>query len=564
MFKHNNPIIALGQAYRGIAHGKPFYAALSKPRDTQTKKLLQIIRANEKSAFGKKHHFERIHSVQEFQNFVPPSTYEDLSPYIEAAMEGQPEQLTVRPPLMFATTSGTTGTPKFIPVTEAHLKDYTHAFQVHNWALINDHPLAASQPEARYLIFASNDHEGFTKCGLPYGAVSGLLRRRQSKLVQKYFALPAVISQIKDVEIKYYTVLRLALCQNITAILGCNPSTFLLMADALEANAESLIKDIAEGGINPNFRPPQEILANFETLLRADTRKADELQRLLQAKGHLLPKEVWPNLKLLSCWKGGPMPFYLERLPEKYGNLPTRDFGYMASEGRGTIPLRDQGAGGVAALTSHFFEFVPEEEMDGINKRYLTLDQLELGGRYYIHFTTNAGLFRYNINDLMQVCGFEGKTPVLKFVQKGLGVSSITGEKLTEEQVHRALRHTVQALNISQIDHFTLSVELSMPPYYKGFVELKDFCQESLLKEFARVFDHSLQSQNIEYKDKRLSNRLGELCLQTLPPGTFTKLRQKRVQEGAPEAQVKIPFLSGSGDFAKTIETLIRIPAVLK
>jgi hypothetical protein len=243
------------------------------------------------------------------------------------------------------------------------------------------------------------------------------------------------------------------------------------------------------------------------------------------------------------------MSFYLERLPNSFGPVPIRDFGYMASEGRGSIPLTSDGAGGVLAVTSHFFEFVAEAEAEGSQRKFLTAEEIELGKRYYIYFTTAAGLYRYNINDLVEVVGFHEDTPIIQFVRKGLGVSSITGEKLTEEQVKVALCHALRQLKLTQINHFTASVQLGHPPYYACFAELNGHLPDSVREEFLRVFELSLQAQNPEYEEKRASRRLGPPVLEIVPPGTYTRLRQQRVLEGAPEAQVKIPLLSCTGDF---------------
>ncbi|MEZ4534134.1 MAG: GH3 auxin-responsive promoter family protein [Cyanobacteriota/Melainabacteria group bacterium] len=51
--------------------------------------------------------------------------------------------------------------------------------------------------------------------------------------------------------------------------------------------------------------------------------------------------------------------------------------------------------------------------------------------------------------------------------------------------------------------------------------------------QFVRIFDQSLRLQNPEYEDKRSTKRLGEPVLKVLPPGTYTRLRQQRVMEGA-------------------------------
>lgn len=554
MFKRKAELF-IGQTYREFTHVNRFRWALTNPREAQERKLLSIIQANVDSEFGKKHHFDKINSIADFQSYVPQTSYDSLAPYIEQMLNGKNGLLTSEPAIMFATTSGTTGKPKYIPITESHLKDYGHAFQIHNYKILDDVPEAAN---GKILIFSSNDEDGLTDGGTPHGAVSGLLRRRQSLLVRKFFALPQCVGKIKDVESKYYTMLRLALAQDVTSILGCNPSSFLLFADQLLEHAPDLISDIFDGSMRKQYAPIPAITSELGALLKPDRKRALELETILKRDGQLTPKAVWPNLAFLSCWKGGPLSFYLDRIPLQYGPLPLRDFGYMASEGRGTIPLSNEGAGGVLAVSCHFFEFVAENDMDSVSPKFLTAEQLEVGGRYFIHFTTAAGLYRYNIHDLMEVVGFEQDTPIIQFVQKGLGISSVTGEKLTEEQVQVALRTAVAELNMTALNHFTFAVQMDYPPRYVCFAELKWDISESLGQEFLRVFEESLQLQNIEYKDKRMSRRLGAPTLQIMPPGSFTKLRQQRVAQGAPEAQVKIPLLNPSQAFSDILTNLVK------
>lgn len=545
--------IKIGQMYRRGTHIRRFYEALKNPGEIQRKKLMEIVRRHQTSEFGKAHNFDKIQNYEDYKKNVPHTTYEYFLPYVEKLLAGETNQLTSDDPFMFATTSGTTATPKYVPITETHLKDYTHAFQVHNYHLIKSFPRAA---EGKFLIITSNDQEGTTPGGLSYGAVSGLLNRRQSPIIRRHFAVPYELCTIKDVDIKYYLMLRVSIGQNVTAVLGCNPSSLLLLADQLKEHAVSLIRDLRNGTLNRNYEPPAQLRSAFEPYFKPDPKRADELQRLLDRNGTLTPQMVWQNLGVMSCWKGGPMSFYLDRLPEFYGDIPIRDFGYMASEGRGTIPISDDGAGGVLALTSHFFEFVSEEDMDAGKMNFKTIEDLKLHGRYYIFFTTNAGLYRYNINDLMEVSDFKHKTPVMKFVRKGLGVSSITGEKITEEQVLVALTQAVKQLNMGEISHFTSEVELGHPPYYVCYAELNTDMPESLKVAFIRVFDQSLRMQNPEYEDKRSTKRLAEPILRILPAGTYTKLRQQRVAEGAPEAQVKIPLLSSPRSFSGRLALL--------
>ena len=97
-------------------------------------------------------------------------------------------------------------------------------------------------------------------------------------------------------------------------------------------------------------------------------------------------------------------------------------------------------APGCRPCDAHFFEFVERDLWDRGEPKFLTLDGIRKGIDYYIVVTTPSGLYRYFINDLVRVSGYLHKTPLLKFVQKGKGVTNITGEKLYESQVLTAVR----------------------------------------------------------------------------------------------------------------------------
>lgn len=547
MSKFKGPsLIHIGQVYRRATHIRRFFKAVKNPQAAQTEKLLGYVRANENSAFGKAFNFDKIRSVEDYQRYVPPSKYEDLQPYIDRVRAGASNQLTRENPFMFATTSGTTALPKFIPITASHIRDYTHAFQVHNYHLIQDYPRAA---DGRFLLITSNDEEGRTESDIPYGAVSGMLNRRQPEVIRKHFATPYELCKIKNVDAKYYLMLRCALGLDVTAVICCNPSSLILLADQMREHAADLVADLFDGSIKNAYRPPAAYQDAFARYFAADKERARQLDKLLEKEGTLLPRTVWSNLDILVSWKGGPMAFYLDKLPEMYGNMPVRDFGYMASEGRGSIPLTDDGSGGVLALTSHFFEFVQEDDIESSNPKYLLAHQLKAGGRYFIYFTTAAGLYRYNINDLIEVVGYEQNTPIIRFVRKGMGVSSITGEKLTEEQVLVALTMAKNQMGLGEVEHCTVEVELGTPPFYVVFAEVSADLPDSVKNQFVRIFDDSLKNQNPEYQDKRSTKRLGLPEMRTLPAGTYRKLRQHRVLQGAPEAQVKIPLLSAHNSF---------------
>jgi len=527
-----------------------FDDATWRPREAQEEKLLEIVRRNEKTAFGTEHDFERVRSIEDFRRAVPPGDYELLSPYIERTLRAEKNVLTADDALMFATTSGTTGSAKYIPVTPSYLHEYSHGVHVHLFRIFTDFNDIL---EGKMLVPSSNDVEGHSEGGLSYGAISGYLTRTQPKPIKRFYALPYELAKVKDVEAKYYLMLRHALPADIRMIMMPNPSSLLLLAEKMNVYADGLLADIRAGTVDERYLPagtPRR-LAHAE----ADPRRADELASILRTSGGLRPAEVWPNLRVLSCWKGGTMPLYLTKLPDVYGDLPVRDLGYMASEGRGATPLVNAGAAGVLNVTSHFFEFLPEEQRDSPSPQFLSADELESNREYFIYFTTSAGLYRYDINDVVRVVDFYRNTPVIQFVRKGQGMTSITGEKLTESQVTGALVDVVGAGGY-EVEHFTACVEWGDPPRYAFYAELGGSMSVDRCRSFVASMDRALSHHNIEYEAKRESQRLGAPVLKRVAAGTYQALRQKRVAEGAPEAQVKIPQLSPNMQFGDGLEVL--------
>src|ERR671913_398598 len=87
------------------------------PAQSQQRLLREILGTNADTEFGRRHGFAAIATFRDYQERVPICGYGDLEPYITAEMLGQPNQLTRHPPVLFTTTSGTTGASKYIPMT---------------------------------------------------------------------------------------------------------------------------------------------------------------------------------------------------------------------------------------------------------------------------------------------------------------------------------------------------------------------------------------------------------------------------------------------------------------
>lgn len=521
-------------------------------RRAQLRKLMEILKRNASTAYGKERAFANITSLEDFRRAIPVSDYESFRPYIDRMLSGEKAVLTSEEPFMFATTSGTTSGQKYIPVTNSYIKEFRHASTASGYYTIGNFPGIA---EGVVFSIFSPATEGNTVCGIPYGAISGALYLRESILTKKFISpIPYPVYQIRDYESKYYTLLRLALALPVTCFYTLNPSTIVVLMKRLQKHADSLIQDVAEGTISAPSELNQECRAAIAPFLRADSVRAEELRKLL-ASDQFVPHKIWPRLAVVCCWTKAAAAFYLSDFAKYFGRTPVCDITYGASEGRGTVSLGDGRQ--MLSVRSHFFEFIPEEEIENPEAQVLLADEIVEGKNYYILFSTSAGLYRYHINDVIKVTGFYKGVPLIEFQYKGGNVSSFTGEKLTELQVTEAMSSLSAGLGLS-LRFFTVLPEFRPNPHYRLLVEFDANGNSSPfeldLTQLSMHFDNKLAEINSEYRTKRESKRLDPVVMQILRSGTYEKLRTELVRSGVPDAQIKVSHLNPKAEIRKFFE----------
>jgi hypothetical protein len=528
-----------------------FEAATHDPRRVQEAVLKDILAHQAETAYGRDHHFAAIRDVADYRRHVSVAGYEEVAPYIERVKKGETSALLADPKVyMFALTSGTTATRKFIPVTQRYLDDYKRGWNIWGLSVFRDHP----ETLLRAIIQMSGDHEELhTESGVPAGAVTGLTATMQKKIVRLMYCVPPGLGKIKDARSKYYLVLRLALPRTVGLIVAANPSTMINLAKACDADKESLISDIRNGTLRPDLDIPPDIRATLARRLKKDRERADELEAVVRETGHLYPKDAWNRSPfLLGNWTGGSMGSYLRHYPRYFGDAWVRDVGLIASEGRMTIPFADNTPAGVLDVTSHYFEFIPEAEGDSPSPTVLGAHELVEGGRYFILLTTAYGLYRYHIHDLVRVAGFFNGTPLLEFLSKGSLFANITGEKLSEYHVTQAMQKVLAGQDVT-LSSYSLAPcwpENDETPYYGLFIEQGDLPDPAAGARLAKALDGELCRVNIEYEAKRSSERLGPVRLEPLCPGFWARWdRERLARTGGALEQYKHPCLIGDHGF---------------
>jgi hypothetical protein len=535
------------KAPRSLKH---FNALCRTPVQAQDRLLRQILETNADTEFGRRHGFGAITTFEEFQERVPIASYEDLEPYIKAAMQGQPNQLTKEPPVLFTTTSGTTGSRKYIPMTREGKRAKSHLTWLWFCGLYRDHPGIVG---GRILSVVSPEVESHAPSGVPCGAESGHAYRTMPGPVKSMYTAPYGVFAIEDYEAKYYTLLRLAAGQDISCIATVNPSTVVLLADRLAQHTEPIIRDVRDGSLSSDLPVPQDLRNSLH--LRPDPERAKHLERAAAAGGGVLrPGLAWPRLAAIGCWKGGTVGAYLAKFDTLFPQgPPVRDFGYYATELRGSVPLSDQGDAGTIAIGTNVLEFhLAGEDRAPQGRELLRVEQLEVGERYFVYVTNASGLYRYDMNDIVEVAGHYGRTPLIRFIQKGKGVVSFTGEKLYEVQVIAAVDQALASLRGRY--HFIAAVaELveGTTPRLVFLIEFDDPIAEHHGSALVDRIDAALGDQNEEYQTKRKSLRYGAPIIRVVRSGEYDRYRRRMVETGQrADGQFKILRLTSDTSFA--------------
>ena len=483
------------------------------------------------------------------------SEYESFRPYVERHKHGEANVLIPGKPLMYATTSGTTSKPKWIPISQKYMKD-VYDVMSHIW-LDNFARVRPKFLSGGLVVSVAKVVEGYAEDGTIFGSVSGVTAKKIPSIIRKRFVTPPEVYDISDYTARYYVMMRLAIAHSVSYIVAPNPSTLLELIHNAEEYFDDYIEDIEKGSISEKFDVSPEIRSVLAGFTVPDPERADFLRRVKEkCGGKPQLKDWWPDMQLLSSWKCGNTAIAAEKVQQQ---LPAgccyQELGYFASECRFGLVL-DEGIDSTLFPNYHYYEFIEESDLENPEPRFLRLHELEQGKRYCIYVTTFSGLYRYNMNDLVEVGGWNGKTPKIHMVQKVNGIVSITGEKLYEKQfieaVHEAERQS--GLKANFFIGFADPEEACYDFYYE-FEKRK--IRRSKAEAFTKIVDSQLMEMNIEYQSKRASHRLKEPKTFVLKRNAYDHFKRRSLLEGARDGQFKLVMLLQDKRRQRWINSLI-------
>ena len=522
-------------------------SASKNPRKASEKTLRSILEYAKDTVYGKEHGFSHILEAQDdtelyrrYAENVKPSDYEDFRPYVERHKQGEADVLFPGKPLLYATTSGTTSEPKWIPITKEYLNNvYGKMTKVWLFNFIKNKPRVFS---GKILSIVGKVKEGEAPDGTMFGSVSGVTQNDCPGFVKVLYSNPQCVYGITDYNARYYVLMRMGIEQDVTLIVTANPSTIVELQNNVNKFYDSYIKDIENGTLNPDLKIEPAIRKEIESCLHPNPKRAAELRALKEKYGTVLPKHYWPNMQLLNTWKCGNTKVYLDKFAHSFPEgMLHQEFGYFSSECRFGLVLDDT-LNTVLFPHFHYYEFIKEEDLDNHNPTFYQLHELKEGQRYCPYVTTFAGLYRYNMNDLLEVGPCFQATPTVHLIQKVNGIVTITGEKLHERQFIEAV-HKAEEKTGLKTRFFIGFADLDIVGYRFYYEFADNTVTQEQAEKFTECVDDILKRVNIEYKAKRDSLRLKLPETSRLIPESFETFKAACIAEGARDGQFKLQLL---------------------
>lgn len=494
-------------------------AGMDSLRKSQAEWLMECLKCNAMSRYGRDYRFEEISSIKMYQEYVPMVDYETIEPSIKRIAAGEADVLFQGVPAAFEVTGGSTSGGKLIPYSEKSFKDFQSA--ILPWLYDISQRYGISGKAAYWSISPALRRATTTDGGIKIGVSDAeYLGDIASGTFNDSPVVPSWVGELYDVDKwQLATLYWLVQCRELELISVWSPTYLLMLMEVLEERSDELLALFTKGGMID------------EHVLYSDGNACERLQNYLMNKESAT---LWPQIKLISCWQDGSSRPFFERLKHRFPHASFQPKGLISTEGVVTMPNAD----GLPLLSpaSGFYEFV---DADGNN--HLAYELIS-GKIYEIILTTSGGLYRYRTGDMLQCEGYENALPILRFVgRKGI-VSDMVGEKLNEVFVRNALQ---------SIGGFSMLIpDKRIDPHY------------ILLSDLANTPDKTIEvetklMENPQYAYARKIGQLGSLEPLIIKDAMLLYIEYK-TNTGSRVGDIKIPSLNSDDEWLRIIRGNIK------
>ena len=471
------------------------------PVDVQMEWMHNLLNAAKETEYGKKYTFGEINSYEQFKKQIPLNDYESLKPYIERNRKGEQNLLWHTDIKWFAKSSGTTDKSKFLPVSLEHLDGchYKGGRDMVTLHCINN--LETQLFTGKNLALGGSfkedhfgDHHSF------HGDVSAIIIQNLPMWAEFFRAPNVSIALMDEWESKLEKLADTMTNENVTSIAGV-PSWMLVL-----------------------------------------------LKRILERSGAKTIKEIWPNFEVY--FHGG-VSFgpYKEQFKQLFGSDKVSYLQlYNASEG--FFGIQDQPNSDEILLMLDYGIFYEFQEL-GQDKPLICLDDVKVGIDYEIIISTNAGLWRYRLGDVIQ---FTSINPY-RFIITGRTKQFINvfGEELMVHNADSAIAAACERTHAMVRDYTVAPVFMNENAgAHEWLIEFER--QPNNFEFFVALLDEALKKQNSDYEAKRYNNYvLHSPVVKNMPQNSFYNWLKFNNKLGG---QYKVPRLNNKRD---TLEEVLKV-----
>ena len=526
--------------------GKKAIAQLDKNCETAKKTseelLLQLLKDNKDTEYGKKYHFQDIHSIEDYKKMVPFSVYDDYAPYIERMIKNNETNLiSAYPAVHYAVSSGSVGVPKSIPVSQKTIECYIDYSCDLIFGLMDQYYKEHYKKTYAYGkgLNTLEVREMRTENGIIKGPISSTTSRANKKYLPYVFSSPMEIVFTEEVMDLKYLQIRYGLAdKNVSFMLGAFMTSLVDLMTYMTANWGRLCDEIEKGVLNEDAHIPEEVRKKLESKLKPNPKRAQELREEFK-KGFDTPiiPRIWKNMSWIYAIGTGGFASYTEKMRKYSGDIPIYFSVYGASEALMAVARNVEEGEFVLIPDSGFYEFVPMD-CDDENTTY-TLDELQVGKDYEIIITNLSGFYRYRIKDVVRVTGYHGQSPKLKFVYRKNQMISVAGEKTNDEAVSWAVSEFEKEAGC-KINDYSIEADTECEPgRYIVYLEPDHIMPKEKMSQYTDLIEEKLGIANPSFGAKVESGILSKTVLYFEQQETYALYRDLMIMRGISGNQLK-------------------------
>lgn len=476
------------------------------PIDVQQEWLYSLLNDAAETEYGKQYDFQSIRSYERFKEIVPVNDYESLKPWIERMRKGEQQLLWHSDIKWFAKSSGTTDKSKFLPVSNESL-DGCHYNAGRDMITL----FCINNPETQI----------FTGKSL---ALGGSYKEDHFGNHHSYHGdVSAIIIQNLPMWAEFFR----------------GPNVSIALMDEWESKLEQMAESMKDENVTSIAGVPSWMLVL--------------LKRVMEKKNANYITEVWPNLEVY--FHGGvsfaPYKDQFKTIfnSDKVGFLQL----YNASEG--FFGIQDQNNSDEMLLMLDygiFYEFI--ELQDWLNKDFtkvIHLDDVKTDVDYAMIITTNAGLWRYQIGDVIH---FTSTNPYrFKISGRTKQHINVFGEELMVHNTDKALMEACNKTGALVKDYTVAPVFMNgNSGAHEWLIEFEK--EPDNFEYFSKSLDDELKKQNSDYEAKRYNNFILNFPeIKKMPQDAFYKWLKANNRLGG---QYKVPRLSND---RKVLEEILEL-----